>query len=115
MRISDWSSDVCSSDLEIGADRGPAGDGAAADHVGFGQQPRAVADGADGLSRIDELLHHVDDLLLHPKLVGILGSAREQQGVELLAVDRIDHAVRPDCLALSSEGGWWGKKVGVAW
>src|SRR3546814_2674942 len=91
MRISDWSSDVCSSDLEIGADRGPAGDGAAADHVGFGQQPRAVADGADGLSRIDELLHHVDDLLLHPKLVGILGSAREQQGVELLAVRSEEH------------------------
>src|SRR5579875_2769153 len=39
---------------EVGLERGPGGEGAAADDVGFDEHPGAVTDGRDGTACIEE-------------------------------------------------------------
>src|SRR3546814_11321052 len=57
MRISDWSSDVCSSDLDGGVDRGVTGDVEIADEL-VEEQP-AQALGAAGVPGEQRPLHHL--------------------------------------------------------
>src|SRR3546814_8546669 len=78
MRISDWSSDVCSSDLEHGAERrGDAPDGAGqivGDRLGIDLEIAHAVGACPGGDTLD-LRHH--DLLQRRRLVGDL-RAREQ-------------------------------------
>ena len=45
-----------------------------------------MADDGDGLARVEEGLHELDGLWLHPERVGIHDAAGKQQRVELLDV-----------------------------
>lgn len=57
--------------FEVGLDGGVAGQLAAFDDIGFGQEPGAVTDGGYGLTGLVEVLHQAYGLLIHAELIGV--------------------------------------------
>src|SRR3546814_4376937 len=88
MRISDWSSDVCSSDLALGRAH-PAffaehdGHRLAGDQVGLGQRLRGLARDQGGAAVVAELLRVGQQLVLDQLLQLRLRAERGDQAVAL--------------------------------
>src|SRR3546814_2810938 len=113
MRISDWSSDVCSSDLRAGRAVGARGDGHVVDHhavlgadvggtdVGLGIQPVGQDSPVDDAG--DQLLHlrmvdaehgeSVDRDVLDEGVEGVANARSEEHTSELQSLMRISYAV----------------------
>src|SRR3546814_3695675 len=100
MRISDWSSDVCSSDLRLGAAAQAGGEEA----LGHRVEGRVVFRTGEAVAFVGEQhvghrdalgLHRLDDLvalgLHHARIVGALKS--EEHTSELQSLMRISYAV----------------------
>src|SRR3546814_15302620 len=97
MRISDWSSDVCSSDLHSEIDRGVDVQGFAAfvdQHVELRQRP------------VGEIARAVLPAFLRELDIGGLGGVGLRLGDDV----RVDHDVEPDAGARSEE-----RRVGKEW
>src|SRR3546814_5948928 len=102
MRISDWSSDVCSSDLEIGDRAQPADDDARTLTLGKVHQQRIEADDANiARDRRDLGLHHRDAfVVVEHRRFGDVGRHPDDQPVrseehtsELQSLMRTSYAV----------------------
>src|SRR3546814_3753957 len=86
MRISDWSSDVCSSDLRKGQDREHAGDGEVARH----RQGVHAADGKGHQSQqVTEQYEHEE----RKDVRGVAAPRSEEHTSELQSLMRISYAV----------------------
>src|SRR5262245_32127138 len=60
----------------IGLERRPRGDAPPARRAGLDDHPGTVADRRHGLAGVEERLHKLDCLRLHPELIGIDDAAR---------------------------------------
>src|SRR5829696_1386323 len=80
---------------QVGADARIGGHPPSARHVGLDEDPGSVADRADRLAGLEEVLDEADGVLVDPQVVGVDRPAREDQAgvvvdgcVAQLAVDR---------------------------
>src|SRR5699024_11318321 len=80
--------------LEVSLQRRVRGQGTAAEDVRVGQNPRTVADHRERLSGLDVLLHDLDRCLVHAQLVGVSGTARKDNPVELSVAGAFGRGIR---------------------
>src|SRR3546814_17040445 len=129
MRISDWSSDVCSSDLEIAKDLGVVGIGAER-RVGVGPQPVAGVRQGCGDTEVPgdvgggaQVLRHEaqgaaggelagEHLLLQPVLGAVVAAGGGVQHVD--AAERVEPAVGADDDRFGGSGGTDERRGGKA-
>ena len=78
---------------QVGLQRRPRRQRAAAHDVGLDERPRAVADDADRLGLLEERAHEADGVLVGAQEVGIGDAARQDQAVVVARVRVLDRLV----------------------
>ena len=78
---------------DVGPQRRPRRDRAAAQHVGLDQRPRGVADRGDRLALLEEAADEGDGVLVHAQEVGVGDAARQHEAVVVGRVGVGDRAV----------------------
>jgi hypothetical protein len=86
--------------LDVGADAGPRGQGAALDHVGLDQRPGTVADRGHRLAGLEERPHEPDGVGVGAQHVGVGDPAGQHQAVVVVGAGVGDGLVNREGVAL---------------
>lgn len=93
--IDDFSAGV----LQVGPDGGPARRRASLQKICLDEQPGPVANRGNRLALPSKVPDQLDGANVHSQMIGVSNAARQDEGVEIIAVRLIDRQIGPDGLA----------------